>query len=135
MVRMPSATRVTAVIAASALALALAGCDSGGGSDAATTTTTVADPSGLGRSTSTPAAGGIVETSFPTRQGQPLTEPPVIRSQFGVLRTTFDVHEATYAVGGQQVQGKTYGPGLLGPTLVVNPGDHIEIDLHNHLTE
>jgi suppressor of ftsI len=115
---------------------ALAGCDSGNGSKAApTTTTTVADPSHLGTSTSTPEAGGIVETSFPTRQGQPLVEPPVIRSTAGLLQTTFDVREATYEVAGQQVDGKTYGPGILGPTLVVNPGDRIEIELQNHLAE
>ena len=45
------------------------------------------------------------------------------------------MHQATYAVAGQQVQGKTYGPGLLGPTLVVNPGDTIEIELQNNLDE
>lgn len=38
-------------------------------------------------------------------------------------------------MGGQQVQGKTYGPGILGPTLVVDPGDHIEITLPNRLDE
>jgi suppressor of ftsI len=128
-------TRVRIAITLAIVALVLVGCDSGGSKTAATTTTTVADPSHLRRSTSTPAAGGIVATSFPTVQGQPLTEPPEIRSVDGVLRTTFDVHEATYAVAGQQVQGKTYGPGLLGPTLVVSPGDHIEIDLLNNLDE
>jgi FtsP/CotA-like multicopper oxidase with cupredoxin domain len=128
-----SVTRVAA-IGGAVLALILAGCDSSDDSTA-TPTTTIADPSGLGRSTSTPAAGGIVATAFPTRQGQPLVEPPVIRSVLGVLRTTFDVHEATYDVAGQQVRGKTYGPGLLGPTLVVDPGDRIEIELQNHLTE
>jgi len=118
------------------VAFALAGCDSGGSETAApTTTTTVADPSHLGTSTSTPEAGGIVKTSFPTRQGQPLVEPPVIQSTGGLLQTTFDVRESTYEVAGQQVDGKTYGPGLLGPTLVVNPGDRIEIELLNHLAE
>jgi FtsP/CotA-like multicopper oxidase with cupredoxin domain len=118
------------------VAFALAGCDSGGSTTAApTTTTTVADPSHLGQSTTTSAAGGIVETSFPTVQGQPLTEPPVIRSRNGLLQTTFAVHQAAYAVAGQQVQGKTYGPGLLGPTLVVSPGDRIEIELQNQLGE
>ena len=130
-----NATRVVALLASATLVFALAGCDSGGSSSAPTTSTTVADPSHLGRSTSTPAADGIVTTSFPTVQGQPFTEPPEIRSVDGMLRTTFDVHEATYAVAGQQVQGKTYGPGLVGPTLVVNPGDHIEIDLENDLDE
>ena len=125
--------RLMAVIAIAALVAA--GCESGGSKTAATTTTTVADPSHLGHSTSTEAAGGIVETSFPTVQGQTLTEPPVITSVGGTLRTTFDVHEATYAVAGQQVQGKTYGPGIVGPTLVVSPGDHIEIDLKNNLDE
>ena len=131
-----SSTRAAMVAAVAVAALVFTGCDSGGNSKrATTTTTTIADPSHLGRSTSTPAAGGIVETSFPTQQGQPLSEPPVIRSENGLLQTTFDVHEATYAVAGQQVQGKTYGPGLLGPTLMVNPGDTIEIELQNNLDE
>jgi FtsP/CotA-like multicopper oxidase with cupredoxin domain len=130
-----NATRAVALIATGVVTFALTGCDSGGSRAAPTTTTTVADPSHLGHSTSTPAAGGIVRTSFPTRQGQPLVEPPVISSVQGVLRTTFDVRESTYDVAGQLLQGKTYGPGLLGPTLVVNPGDHIEIDVQNHLAE
>ncbi len=124
---------------AATLVLVAAGCDSGGSktpaASSSTTTTTTADPSGLGTSTTTPDAGGLVTTSFPTRQGLPLTEPPVLRSVGDVLKTTFDVHEATFDVGGQQVKGKTYGPGLLGPTLVVSPGDRIEIDLQNHLDE
>src|SRR6478736_2822634 len=132
---MRNATRVAAMVVAAALTVAVAGCDSGGSKAAPTTSTTAADPSHLGASTSTPEAGGIVETSFPTRQGQPLTEPPVIRSAAGVLQTTFDVRETTYGVAGQQVDGKTYGPGILGPTLVVNPGDRIEIELQNHLAE
>ncbi|MGZ6951114.1 MAG: multicopper oxidase family protein [Acidimicrobiia bacterium] len=137
----PRHLRLAVPVALAAVVVALTGCDSGSsaakkpGRHAPTTTTTVADPSHLGHSTTTVAAGGIVPTSFPTTQGQPLAEPPVIRSVGGFLRTTFDVHEATYEVAGQAVRGKTYGPGLLGPTLVVNPGDHIEIALQNHLAE
>ena len=120
MVHRRRSSRVVTLVGAVVLALVVAGCDSGGGSNAArpTTTTTVADPSGLGRSTSTPEAGGIVETSFPTRQGRPLVEPPVVRSVGGVLRTTFDVHEATYDVAGQQVRGKTSSEPIGGPRSV-----------------
>ena len=95
----------------------------------ATTVTSVREESGrvIARIVLPTEAGGIVETSFPTRQGRPLVEPPVIQSTAGLLQTTFDVRESTYEVAGQQVDGKTYGPGILGPTLVVNPGDRIEI--------
>lgn len=130
------------VLGAAAL-VAVAGCSGSSAPKASkpaakpapSTTTTIADPSSLGRSTTTAAAGKVVTTSFPTRQGLPFVEPPVVRSVGGVLKTTFDVHEATFDVGGQQVSGKTYGPGILGPTLLVDPGDHIEISLANHLAE
>ena len=129
--------RVGVVVACASLTFAVTACNSGSttAKPAPSTTTTVADPSHLGKSTTTPEAGGIVETAFPTRQGLPFSEPPVLTSSGGLLQTTFDLHNATYDVGGQQVNGKTYGPGLLGPTLVVNPGDHIRIDLQNHLDE
>lgn len=137
----PHARAVTLVVFVAAVALVVAGCSSGSGgskasgSSSSTTTTTVADPSHLGESTTTPEAAPVVRTSFPTKQGQPLTEPPVLTATDGVLSTTFDVHEATFEVAGQQVQGKTYGPGILGPTLLVSPGDRIEIVLENNLAE
>ena len=98
---------------------------SGGG---ATTTTAV-------RNTTTDAAAPVVKTTFSTTQGQPLAEPPVLRSEDGVLETSFDVATDSFEVGGTKVKGIGYAGGLLGPTLVVSPGDTIRIDLQNGLDE
>jgi suppressor of ftsI len=119
--------------------VAAAGCTSEKSDKAATTTTesttTTADPSGLGQSSTTPQAGEIVETSFPTKQGLPYAEPAILRSQGGVLKTSFDVKTSTFDIGGQQIKGMSYTEGIIGPTLLVNPGDTIEIALKNDLDQ
>ena len=89
------------IVAASVVAL-LSGAVACGGSSSNDTTTTTA-PKVLPIST-TPEGGKAVEASFPTVQGLPLTEPPVITSTNGVLELTFDVRKGEYEVGGVKVR-------------------------------
>ncbi len=125
-------------IGAAALAALLLGAtscsssDSSSGSDTSASSTTTTAPVD---STTTDDAAPVVETSFSTVQGQPFSEPPILRSEGGVLSTTFDVAPTTFEVAGAQVEGLSYAGEFLGPTLLVEPGDTIEIDLQNRLDE
>ena len=111
-------------------AAACSGSDTSSSSTTDSTTTTVAV-----ENTTTDAASPVVETTFSTSQGQPFSEPPVLTSDAGVLETTFDVAATTFDVAGTKVKGMSYAGELLGPTMVVAPGDTIRIELENALDE
>ena len=111
-------------------AAACSGSDTSSSSTTDSTTTTVAV-----ENTTTDAAAPVVETTFSTSQGQPFSEPPVLTSDAGVLETTFDVAATTFDVAGTKVKGMSYAGELLGPTMVVAPGDTIRIELENALDE
>jgi len=127
--------RVRAAAIVAALVVGAAGCSgssgSDGGSSSGSTTTTTAPVD----NTTTEAGGPAVETTFSTQQGLPFAEPPVLQSEGGVLETSFDVATDTFEVGGTKVKGTGYAGQLLGPTLLVSPGDTIKIDLKNGLDE
>lgn len=118
-----------------AAVLVLAGCsaeDASPGPDDSDSTASHSSSSGTGEgSTTTAVAGDLVETTFPTKQGRPLSEPPVIRSTSGVLRTTFTIKPTTYDVAGHQVTGLSYAGQFFGPTLRVKPGDLIVMKVLN----
>lgn len=130
--------RVRAGVIVAVLVAGAAGCSgssgSGGGSDggssSGSTTTTVPV-----ENTTTDIAQPVVETTFSTQQGQPFSEPPVIAAEDGVLETSFAVATDSFEVGGTKVNGMGYAGQLLGPTLLVAPGDTIKIQLGNGLDE
>jgi FtsP/CotA-like multicopper oxidase with cupredoxin domain len=76
-----------------------------------------------------------VPTTFPTVQGQPFAEPPVLASRAGVLRIDLRVSATTYAVAGTSIRGQAYDGTFVGPTLRVRPGDTISMRFHNQLSE
>jgi suppressor of ftsI len=76
-----------------------------------------------------------VPTTFPTIQGQPFAEPPVLASRGGVLRIDLRVSATTYAVAGTPIRGQAYDGTFIGPTLRVRPGDTISMRFHNQLSE
>ena len=127
--------RISRVAVVAVLLLGATACsssDSSSGSDTSTSSTSTTTPVD---STTTEDAGPVVETTFSTVQGQPFSEPPVLTSEGGVLETTFDVAPTTFEVAGQQVEGMSYAGQFLGPTLLVEPGDSIRIDLQNRLDD
>ncbi len=73
--------------------------------------------------------------------GDSFPQPPEINSQNGVLSTTLETIIATNfiensATGGiDQVNTPTYNEALVGPTLRINPGDSIQIDVVNNFPE
>ena len=46
------------------------------------------------------SSGGDVPTTFPAQQRQPFQAPPELRSENGVLETTFTVQTTTFTVAG-----------------------------------
>ena len=109
--------RVLAAFVAMGLAFAACGGDdddSGSGS-------------GSGSGTSDAAALSAVDSE------QPFAEPPRQQSTDGVLRFDLVASDRGIEVAGAEVQGRAYDYGIVGPTLVVNPGDTIELTLDNQL--
>ena len=62
-------------------------------------------------------------------------EPSEFVSENGVLRGTLTAEETAVELTGMQVQARVYNGAFVGPTLRVNPGDRIELDLVNNLSE
>ncbi|MGV8908134.1 MAG: multicopper oxidase domain-containing protein [Propionicimonas sp.] len=89
----------------------------------------------LTASTTTPAGGAVVETSFPTVQGLPFVDVPSIASKGGVVSASFNASDASYTVAGRKISGLTYQGQFMGPTLLVDPGDTIQITLKNSLKD
>ncbi|MDQ3875713.1 MAG: multicopper oxidase family protein, partial [Actinomycetota bacterium] len=65
--------------------------------------------------------------------GESLANPPQLVSENGVLRATLTAEEDKVTVSGREVTARTYNGQFMPPTLVVNPGDTIELTLVNEL--
>lgn len=64
--------------------------------------------------------------------GPELTNPPVIASENGVLRTTLTIEAATQTVAGEEVTfPELYNGVYIPPTLHAEPGDQVELRLRN----
>ena len=80
----------------------------------------------------------------PFTPGMAFTEPPVVRSRDGRLRTTLVARNGSVQISGVSVaETQTYAAsgadgssprGFLGPTLRVRPGDRIELTFDSRLT-
>lgn len=82
-----------------------------------------------------PAGAALVPTTFPTIQGRPFAEPPVLASHGGVLRATLRVAATSYSVAGTRIRGQAYDGSFIGPTLRLRPGDTIALRFRNLLDE
>ncbi|HZB76859.1 MAG TPA: multicopper oxidase family protein [Solirubrobacteraceae bacterium] len=67
--------------------------------------------------------------------GDTLREPPRLHSRDGLLRVTLRAEEREAFVAGQLRKAIVYNGSFPGPTLVVDPGDRLEIELVNRLEE
>lgn len=71
-----------------------------------------------------------------TPSGDPLVQPPIIRSQNGVLTATLTESVGPARVGDTDVVGAwTYNGSYVGPTLMANPGDLLDLTIVNQLPE
>lgn len=82
---------------------------------------------GLALGASAGALGGEPVT------GEPLREPPVLRSRNGRLAVTFTAKGYTTRIGGRRVATWAYNGLMPGPTLEVRPGDRLQITNRNGL--
>ena len=71
-------------------------------------TPTGSDSPSQGRSATNSEGDVGVPTTFPAQQRQPFQAPPVLRSQNGVLETTFTVQTTTFKVAGAEIKGFSY---------------------------
>src|SRR3954454_22907305 len=79
-----------------------------------------------------PAMAGVIPSVGPWTS-EDLREPEVRSSVDGVLETELHVRYAYNDVGGYQLYTRTYEGTLPGPTLRVQPGDTLRINLANEL--
>ena len=68
-----------------------------------------------------------------TTTGAAFSEPRRVEADNGVLKFDLVARDREIAVAGTKVQGRAYDDGIVGPTLVVNPGDTIALTLDNQL--
>ena len=83
----------------------------------------------------TATESGPAAATFDAQEGRPFAEPRVLRSRDGVLRARLLVSRTRFDVAGTKVLGKAYDGEFPGPTMVVSPGDRIELRLVNRLGE
>lgn len=93
----------------------------------------------LRRSAVLALSAGITRDAFLPDPGQQrvetFSEPPVVTSSRGVLRTTLNAKQSMIAVGGRRAMVMTYNDRYVPSTLRVRPGDTIRIRLANALAE
>ena len=73
--------------------------------------------------------------NLPDSTASALRPPPELISQNGLLETRFDVQPTTFSVAGAEVRGYAYQGQFIGPTLRVQPGDTVRVQLRNGLKE
>jgi FtsP/CotA-like multicopper oxidase with cupredoxin domain len=65
--------------------------------------------------------------------GQPLQTPNAVSSVNGVLDYTLTAGMSTFDLGGRTVRSEVYNGQFPGTTLVVNPGDKMNVMLRNRM--
>ncbi|MET3768992.1 FtsP/CotA-like multicopper oxidase with cupredoxin domain [Marisediminicola sp. UYEF4] len=81
---------------------------------------------------------GSTEPSLPGGTGSlggldDLLQPEVLRSDAGLLRVRLSSAKAAVRIGGREATVLAYNGSLPGPTLVLRPGDRLEVALENGL--
>ncbi len=66
-------------------------------------------------------------------RGEALRDLPTMTSQGGVLDVAITPRTRTVDIGGRSVSSQTYATRFAGPTLVVDPGDDLNVLLRNRL--
>ena len=92
-----------------------------------------------GTSSGVVADNGPTNREFATNSTAAYVEPDVLRSTNGLLQLTLNAEYASFKIGNDPVWLRTFNPGdkpsgkLVGPTLIVHPGDTLRIRLNNRL--
>lgn len=72
-------------------------------------------------------------SGFAPAVGQDLAEPPVLRSANGLLSTRLRAASGPATVAGRSANVLSYNGGVPGPTLMMKPGDRLQVSLQNRL--
>ena len=64
-----------------------------------------------------------------------LTEPETLRSENGLLRVRLEVAETSVTLAGRPAHMLTYNGTVPGPTLRLRPGDRLQVELVNRLSD
>ena len=91
---------------------------------------------GLGVASTVIGAAGLVRTitaRFEPAAGAALVKPPMLASSGGRLQLRLEAAEGPVTVAGRQATALRYNGGLPGPTLHLQPGDRLQIELINRL--
>ncbi len=78
---------------------------------------------------------GLWRGGVPVETGATLREPEVLRSGSGSLRVTLEAARTRHQVAGIDAETLGYNRGLPGPTLVLRPGDRLQVRLVNRLDD
>ncbi|WP_377267164.1 multicopper oxidase family protein [Peterkaempfera sp. SMS 1(5)a] len=113
--------RLTASLAAAALALAAAGCAPG-------TTAPPAEPAALAVGPASPAGAASAAGGRTW-----LSDPPQLVSRNGVLRARIVVERRKVRLAGRQLWALTYNGLYMPPTLRIRPGDRMELAMENRV--
>lgn len=87
------------------------------------------------------ATGGLLLSQCSqgsTNRSSGLSSPPsvpVVQSQGGLLRSQLQASQGNVDIGGQSINLMSYGAQIPGPRLEAQPGDTVQIQLSNNLTE
>ena len=93
---------------------------------------------GLGTASLVAGGTGLVwsaNSGFVPSTTQDLTEPRALHSVAGALNVRLTAAEGRTLIAGHGATALTYNGGLPGPTLVVRPGDRVNVSLENQMTE
>jgi FtsP/CotA-like multicopper oxidase with cupredoxin domain len=91
---------------------------------------------GLGVASTVIGGAGLVRTitaRFEPAAGAALVEPPMLASTGGRLQLRLEASEGPVTLAGRQATALRYNGGLPGPTLRLQPGDRLQIELINRL--
>ncbi|TFC71683.1 multicopper oxidase family protein [Cryobacterium sp. TMT1-62] len=95
---------------------------------------TVAGGAGLlwSQQTASPSA---TSSGFGAPSGDPLVQPPELRSADGRLKVRLDAAPGDVKISGRGATVLSYNGGVPGPTLRVQAGDTLNVSLHNGLND
>ncbi len=86
----------------------------------------------LAQPTATATGGGVIPGTGGTFvSGLPFSQPVDLYSKNGVLNVTMTVKQEVVNVSGKNVYAMVYNDSFVGPTLHVNPGDTLKLNLVN----
>ena len=93
---------------------------------------------GLGLASIVAGAAGLTWKStsgFRVAPSAALVEPPVLASTDGLLQTRLEAAPGPVRIAGRRANALSYNGGLPGPTLHLQPGDRLRVQLVNRLND